>query len=173
MSEREPRLEPPTPEDNEPTGSTPEELNIPAIYGESNPMTEVMTCETPGGSWAWYTDQGVGYSKNENQDAIVVDPENEGMAVIDGMGGHPNGTEAAQILAESLDGHLTGIAQIETGQLSAVDRMQNELDSVESGACYLAAHRTGNRLEILYAGDVRLAKYNPDGAHEFSTEDHG
>mgnify|MGYP001570954125 CR=1 FL=1 len=123
------------------------------------------------GPLAAATDIGIGRKKNE--DALVLNTEKDGFAVIDGMGGMDYGERAAQILAEELQKGIERDTPIEEVQAAASKRMA-ERGVGEGGACYTAIKLIGNEAEIYRAGDVRLIIVDlATGKIRFETKDEG
>lgn len=107
-------------------------------------------------------DAGIGYNLNEdgssrpNQDRVVLCPDEDFLAVIDGMGGHGDGDLAAAILAEELSEAPRAVTE-------AIGRARDRMRDLggHAGACMMTAHlrrrADGGRSLLVYsAGDVGL-----------------
>lgn len=122
------------------------------------------------------TDKGIDY-KDWNEDAVVIVPDHDAGAVIDGMGGMGktgSGKEAARILGETIrDGFRKGASPSQS-QRTAAARMNRE-GLGTGGACYVSWQLKGNaqsrELEVAQAGDCRLVVFGADGSIKFSTTD--
>lgn len=158
MTEREPKFRP---EDFKPRS-----------FGEWNKMDQSRSMETPGGTIAWYTSPGIGY-KDRNEDAIVIAPNVDGMAVIDGVGGHAGGVEAARILADNFQSSLGNVTRMIQAHENTTAQLASRPDMRQAAACYIAAYydlQTHN-LNITQAGDVRLVVLDHTGWAYFKTID--
>jgi len=140
------------PEQHMPTNS----FDDPAVYN-----TEIGTVIAA-------TDKGVGY-KDTNEDRLVVVPGQQMFAVVDGMGGMPGGSNAADILAKTLKNVDGDKEAMETLHDKAAQKMESE-GITEGGAVYQATHITENELHAYQAGDARMIVYSPDGSIVFSTD---
>lgn len=124
------------------------------------------------------THEGIGYSKERrrerivNQDALVVNTDANGFAVIDGLGGEAAGEHAARILAEEIQGVLRTSAPLEQAHEHGHARMNTELTG-NGGACYIAVRVENGTLKIAQAGDVRLCILGRTGRIRFETKDQG
>ena len=138
----------------------------------SNSLTEAMqTYETPSGARvAASTDKGVNYSKH-NEDRAVVDPNEEFIAAIDGMGGEAGGEAAAAILAKALQDNPNDVNKA-VKEAQATMRAQG---IKEGGAVFASAkiRETGGRkfLDIAHAGDAKVMVFDKHGNVKFETMD--
>ncbi|MGK5093792.1 hypothetical protein WDW89_17495 [Deltaproteobacteria bacterium TL4] len=127
-------------------------------------------------SLAWIcsaiSSQGVGY-KDINEDRIVISPEHNVLCVIDGMGGPGEGDKVSQFLAEA----LVKLTVFNTDSMDRIfqqvsKRIKTECQHQGAGACFLIAKLVKPRLEIWYAGDVKLLLVNKSGKVDYETHDH-
>jgi len=117
------------------------------------------------------TDQGKKY-KDHNEDRVVVISHKNAFAVIDAMGGHASGLEAAQIHAEKileLPDNPNRAAQ------NALDKYKKE-NLGNAGTCFIYGLITTNEegqkfLNVFQAGDVKLIIYDKNGNIKFQTKD--
>jgi len=115
------------------------------------------------------TDKGVNY-KDHNEDCVVVSPETNMIAVVDGMGGREGGREAGQYIARALKENPLNVK-------SAIEKakamMDKNLDM--SGACFLSARvmeQKGKKyLDVNQAGDVKLIVYDKNGRVKNQSKD--
>ena len=122
-----------------------------------NRLDAPKAVRSPRGTVAYGTDEGVNY-KPVNEDRIVVDPDRDSYAVIDGMGGENEGALAAELLARTLlDGFKHGIP-VKTCQHFASQDMK-AMGVGGGGACYLAFTVGDGTINGYYAGDVQLSVY--------------
>jgi protein phosphatase len=126
----------------------------PIILGGSNHPSTAEGVTSLGLRYAAATDAGIGY-KAHNEDRIVIDPDNNLLAVIDGMGGQSCGEQAAEIIAEALRAIPNDIA-------AALLKAKNDLKVLPSdaGACHseVRIEKDANGLLTLsgcHGGDVK------------------
>ena len=108
-----------------------------------------------GFRFAAATSAGIGY-KPQNEDRIVIDAQANLYAVIDGMGGHRGGEEAAQLLAEKLRSNPTK-------PMEAMQDAHVEMRTLPygAGACISTVNirkmvpTNGLNLEGIHGGDVK------------------
>lgn len=115
------------------------------------------------------TDKGRNY-KNRNEDRVLVIPEKEYVAVIDGIGGYSRGDRAAELLAEGLASN-DGIAR---GAELGKQKMQDEMLG-NAGACFIAAvlEREDNKiyLAVGQSGDCKCIAFDAEGNILFESKD--
>ena len=121
-------------------------------------FNEARIIKARSGVLALATDIGIGRARNE--DAIVINTEQDAFAVIDGMGGYAHGDIAAKILAEEIQQGFNKNISFELVQKFAAHRLK-ENGMTEDGACYVAMHIKGRELFISRAGDVQIAIVEP------------
>src|SRR5687767_4697746 len=108
----------------------------------------------------------VGRVHRSNEDAFFVDDAHREYAVSDGMGGHPGGREASQIVVETMRealcvGSVDG--EVRDRLLGAVDLVMQRLDRVAArvpdlrgmGATLTLLLLEGDRRWIAHVGDSR------------------
>lgn len=114
------------------------------------------------------SDKGILY-KDHNEDRVVVNPEIEFYAVVDGMGGYKNGDVAAQIIADQLLALPDNIHSAIEKASNAIDLAINQGTIIDnnSGAVFISAkiNRSAGKidLEYSYVGDCALIVLNNNG----------
>lgn len=104
----------------------------------------------------------IGINRKRQEDALVIDAQNDSFAVIDGMGGMGKGDAAARILAETLFLGFSGEKPFREMQVEASERM-NEIGIYSGGACYTGIRIRDGHLLSSFAGDVQLVIANKEG----------
>jgi protein phosphatase len=116
------------------------------------------------------TDKGINY-KDRNEDRVVVYPEKDFIAVVDGMGGRGKGEVAAQILATKF---IAQPRDISNAVNQALEEMDNQMVG-EGGAVFISAQLNvipnGKFLDIDQSGDAKLIIIKKDGTVEFESKD--
>src|SRR3989344_4591538 len=117
-------------------------------------VLQVEGAEIPSGRFAFAVHKG-GRENEENQDRIVIDPEQGLYVVVDGMGGPGGGKRAAEIVAEEIPkGFAVGLLPKDM-QRKAHERMHGEEGIPEGGgAAYAAFSLDGDTPRFWNAGDV-------------------
>lgn len=117
------------------------------------------------------TDKGINYI-NRNEDRVVISPDANFVAVVDGMGGFENGEISAQILAEHL-------LQLPTDIQRAVQEAAIVMDRQgigKGGAVFISARLRrvesgGKFLDIFQSGDSKLMIIKEGGKVGFESVD--
>ncbi len=109
--------------------------------------------------------------RTRNEDRAFLNTELDFFGVVDGIGGHPKGDIAAQLVAENL---LNAIKQgflpdQIAGKPEFFLRRHPEIE-YNSGACYLAAKIEKKILRTWCAGDCSLLVVDDKGKIKFETE---
>ena len=119
----------------------------------------------------------VGRIRDENEDAILVDPTGALWAVADGMGGYGHGGRAADIVTECLSEiQMLGPARVMLGEAlgRANARILEEAQAGQwghAGATVVAILIDGAEFAVAWAGDSRVYRLR-DGRLEQLTHDH-
>ena len=145
---------------------------IAEIIGQNNELTlsqSVKKFKTRFGSEiAAGSDKGINY-KDHNEDRVVVVPDKEFIAVVDGMGGYGGGDIAAQIIAQHLSKNPDNIQTALDNASAAINNaIQNEvIKNNKAGAPFISARivrENGNiKLEYSYSGDCSLIVIDKKG----------
>lgn len=119
------------------------------------------------------TDKGVGRD-GANEDRILVAPEENFLAVIDGMGGYGNGDLAAQYIAEEFSKNPK---DLDNAALDAVKRIKETNIDPNAGGVFVSAliHLSpeGKYLaDFAMAGDSRIVVLDSNRNVKFVSEDH-
>lgn len=160
-----------------------EMMPITAIYDVS--MKKPAREPFEWGELVFYTNQGIGY-KGHNEDALVIAPRKGKFYVLDGLGGSNNGTLAAKIgavkIAEllALDENSDILKNPAVMQECLHEALCNSELAQEtilsngspSGFAYAGISILGEKLDIVWAGDVRVLVIRK-GRVVFATVDEG
>lgn len=108
---------------------------------------------------AYAVDIGGGNDYSVNEDFLVISPENQVFAVVDGAGGHGKGHEAGKIVAEEIAGLINSGGAVsedflERSQDIAAKRIVTEVSEVD-GAAVMTAWLEGSTLNTALTGDCR------------------
>jgi serine/threonine protein phosphatase PrpC len=139
-----------------PQGTIHQERPGSPIITESGPQ-EVCEYRTKSGVVAFVTERA-GHPERLNEDAVVIDMENEGFAVVDGMGGQGNPVLATRIVAEELEKAFQTRSLLLDAHQSAQLRMKRE--NLHGGACYTAVQINGKYARIQQGGDTGIVLVN-------------
>lgn len=109
--------------------------------------------------------------RQRNEDRAVVCPSLDVLAVVDGMGGKPNGEEAAQCIADAIVAYPFNPQLVE---VVATTRMRAKDLSKGCGACAsivrIAMNEQGDRsLELSTAGDIAVWIFENDSLKAVSS----
>jgi serine/threonine protein kinase len=115
--------------------------------------------------------------RNDQQDRWLVLKNPNLLAVIDGMGGHPGGNEAADRIVQALQKlpNQTGIAEVNHSisesrrSMMALAQQHPEWESM--GATLALVLYSANTLRVAWSGDSRLYRLNATG-NQILTQDH-
>ncbi|MBP6884054.1 MAG: SpoIIE family protein phosphatase [Candidatus Pacebacteria bacterium] len=118
------------------------------------------------------TDLGIGGGKNKNEDRLLVVPGENFVAVIDGIGGEPDGDLAAQVLAEEFQKTPLDIK----GAVGRAKLSMKEKGFFErTGACFITARILENNkkknLEVWQQGNCSVVIFSEKGIIKFKSED--
>lgn len=118
-----------------------------------------------------------------NDDDFLLSPADGAAAVLDGMGGHHAGYEAAGLCARRLrglladlpaegdrDGHSQEMLEMLRGELTAARVTRRDLGNSDTTAVIVL--RDGPFLDVAWAGDSRAYALGGDGRCDLLTEDH-
>lgn len=121
--------------------------------------------------------EGILY-KGRNEDAVLVDPEREFLAVLDGMGGHQGGNIASCIMTDFLEYGLSHGMSMEQaicmGNEAVLERSKNDAKlggAYPMGTTLVMAQITGDKLKSIHVGDSKLVVIR-EGKIVFETQDH-
>ena len=113
------------------------------------------------------TDAGMG--KSPSEDAVVIVPEADFAAVIDGVGGYWGGNQAARFFGDGFCQHPTNFdhaIRYAQSQLKAM-KFEDSLKLYGSSACFISARvikrDTRRFVEVGQTGDCRLVIYRANG----------
>lgn len=132
--------------------------------------------------YASFSECGVRHN-NEDYIQIVSDPDNGRylFALADGMGGHPMGEVASQVVCSTICEYWEQASFINGVELvlqtafklasDALDAKADVLHKVEMGTTLVLAAIDGNKMIIAYAGDSR-AYFLRDEDVVYQTQDH-
>lgn len=124
------------------------------------------------GILAFGSDRGIGYTKPENEDGIVINTEKDAFAVVDGIGGEIRSKRAMEILTSEIQLGFSKNASFSEIHWNAHVRMNKEGIST-GGASYIVARVHPHFfVQIGQAGDVKLVVMSNEKV-VFATKDEG
>lgn len=136
------------------------------------------TCRISVGTIALLSRRGPG--KRKNEDGILVQPLADGravLAVVDGMGGMPDGDAAARLTLEALSERLQEPGAEEDARAALVEGFERANESVlaraaGSGATLVAALVGQGRVQVVHAGDAEALLIGQRGRVKLRTIAH-
>lgn len=115
-----------------------------------------------------------GLVREQNEDAILIDPNGELWAVADGMGGHGRGDIAADMVIDT----LAAVGRSEDPEAALVDSLLSSNRAVFTeargetmGATVVAAYLEANVAYCAWVGDSRIYLWRQDALRQM-TRDH-
>lgn len=149
------------------------------IIGQNNELTLAQSIRKfrskHGSEIAAGSDKGINY-KAHNEDRVVVVPDKEFLAVIDGMGGYGGGDIAAQLVAHQLSQNPENIQLALQKASAAIDNAikQDVISNGSAGAPFISARviREHNKIELEYSytGDCSLIVIDKSGRVKYVSE---
>lgn len=113
----------------------------------------------------------VGKAREHNEDAVVVQPENNQVVVIDAMGGYGNGVTARDVFVDML---LQNPSDMEA-TVSATQQRYDDIGLEQGGVCIIegliAAVDDGFRINLSQAGDVHALLFDQKDELKHETVD--
>lgn len=129
------------------------------------------------GSYDAFSSEGILY-KGRNEDALLIDPDRDFLAVMDGMGGHHGGNVASCIMTDFLEYGLQHGMSMEQaicfGNEAILERSKNDAKlggAYPMGTTLVAAQIHADKLKVIHVGDSKLLVIR-QGQVVFETQDH-
>src|SRR5215831_16176325 len=127
----------------------------------------------------------VGLQRNQNEDALLLEPERRAFVICDGMGGHASGAVASQLavatVAEALHGESNGkngaeemeplVRAILAANQAVFTRSQVDPQCHGMGTTVVGARFEGEKVHVCHIGDSRIYLLR-DGELSQITRDH-
>ncbi len=142
-----------------------------------NNQTGRISGKSKNGIYFGFSSEGVLY-KGRNEDALLVDPDQEFIAVLDGMGGHRGGNIASGVMTDFIEYGLHHGMNSEQALCFANEAiLQRARNDAKLGGLYpmgttlVCAEIQGNKLKTIHVGDSKLLVIR-QGKIVFETQDH-
>jgi serine/threonine protein phosphatase PrpC len=142
-----------------------------------NSQNGELTETLPHGRALGFTSHGILY-KDRNEDALLIVPEREVLAVFDGMGGHIGGNIASGIAVDFLEYGLKQGMTLEKATVLAneaiLQRTRNDPSlggMTPMGTTLACCEIKGSLLKVLHVGDSKLLVIR-DGKIIYESQDH-
>lgn len=150
---------------------------LPSGFKIRNNQSGQISGKLKNGRYHALSSEGILY-KNRNEDALLVEPEREVLAVLDGMGGHSGGNVASCVMADFLEYGLQHGMDLEKaicfGNEAILERAKNDAKlggAYPMGTTLAAVQIHGDKLKTIHVGDTKLLVVR-HGKIAFETLDH-
>src|SRR5215831_13277488 len=108
----------------------------------------------------------VGLQRNQNEDALLLEPERGAFVICDGMGGHASGAVASQLAVAAVSEVLHGetdsteeellVRAILAANQAVFSRAQSDPECHGMGTTVVGARFDGDKVHVCHIGDSRI-----------------